>query len=81
MDDERRTAEIEARFEAEGLGLWFDNEPRAAEQFPDWLVVAIPLAAARRVASPDLFAHGDTKREALERLAALVFGDASASGA
>ena len=70
-------AEIEARLEAEGLGLWFDNKPRAAEHFPDWLVVAIPSGAApRRVASTDLFAHGDTKLEALERLAALVFGDA-----
>ena len=77
MGDERRTAEIEARLEAEGLGLWFDNEPRAAEHFPDWLVVAIPSGAApRRVASTDLFAHGDTKLEALERLAALVFGGA-----
>lgn len=75
MGDERRTAEIEARLEAEGLGLWFDNQPRAAEHFPDWLVVAIPSGAApRRVASTDLFTHGDTKLEALERLAALVFG-------
>ena len=77
MGDERRTAEIEARLEAEGLGLWFDNKPRAAEHFPDWLVVAIPSwASPRRVASTDLFAHGDTKLEALERLAALVFGGA-----
>ena len=77
MGDERPTAEIEARLEAEGLGLWFDNEPRAAEHFPDWLVVAIPSGAApRRVASTDLFAYGDTKLEALERLAALVFGGA-----
>jgi hypothetical protein len=75
MGDERRTAEIEARLEAEGLGLWFDNQPRAAEHFPDWLVVAIPSGAAHpRVASTDLLAHGDTKLEALERLAALVFG-------
>ncbi len=77
MGDERRAAEIEARLEAEGLGLWFDNEPRAAEHFPDWLVVAIPSGAAtRRVGSTPLFAHGDTKLEALERLAALVFGGA-----
>ncbi len=77
MGDERRTAEIEARLEAEGLGVWFDNQPRAAEHFPDWLVVAIPSGAApRRVASTDLFAHGETKLEALERLAALVFGGA-----
>ena len=77
MGDERRTAEIEARLEAEGLGLWFDNKPRAAEHFPDWLVVAIPSGAApRSVASTDLFAHGDTKLEALERLAELVFGGA-----
>ena len=77
MGDERRTAEIEARLEAEGLGLWFDNEPRAAEHFPDWLVVAIPSGAAPpRVASTDLFAYGDTRLEALERLAALVFGGA-----
>jgi hypothetical protein len=77
MGDDRRTAEIEARLEAEGLGLWFDNEPRAAEHFPDWLVVAIPSGAAPpRVASTDLFAYGDTKLEALERLAALVFGGA-----
>jgi hypothetical protein len=77
MGDARRTAEIEARLEAEGLGLWFDNEPRAAEHFPDWLVVAIPSGAAPpRVASTDLFAYGDTKLEALERLAALVFGGA-----
>jgi hypothetical protein len=77
MGDERRTAEIEARLEAEGLGLWFDNEPRAAEHFPDWLVVAIPSGAAPpRVASTDLFAYGDSKLEALERLAALVFGGA-----
>ena len=61
MGEEGRTAEIEARLEAEGLGLWFDNQPRAAEHFPDWLVVAIPSGAApRRVASTDLFAHGDT---------------------
>ena len=77
MGDERRTAEIEARLEAEGLGLWFDNQPRAAEHFPDWLVVAIPSGdAPRRVASTELFAHGDTKLEALERLAASVFGGA-----
>jgi hypothetical protein len=77
MGDER-TAELEARLEAEGLGLWFDNEPRAAEHFPDWLVVGIPSGAASpRAGSTDLFAHGDTKQEALERLAALVFGDAS----
>ena len=77
MGDERRTAEIEARLEAEGLGVWFDNQPRAAEHFPDWLVVAIPSGAAPRgVASTDLFAHGETKLEALERLAALVFGGA-----
>ena len=77
MGDERRTAEIEARLEAEGLGVWFDNQPRAAEHFPDWLVVAIPSGAApRRVASTDVFAHGETKLEALERLAALVFGGA-----
>ena len=55
--------------------MWFDNQPRAAEHFPDWLVVAIPSGAApRSVASTDLLAHGDTKLEALERLAALVFG-------
>ncbi len=77
MGDEQRTAEIEARLAAEGLGVWFDNEPRAADHFPDWLVVAIPSgAAARQGASADLVAHGDTKLEALERLAALVFGDA-----
>ena len=77
MGDERRTAEIEARLEAEGLGVWFDNQPRAAEHFPDWLVVAIPSGAAPRSgASTDLLAHGDTKLEALERLAALVFGGA-----
>jgi hypothetical protein len=39
--------------------------------------VAIPSEAAPRgVASTDLFAYGDTKLEALERLAALVFGGA-----
>lgn len=77
MGDERRAAEIEARLAAEGLGVWFDNEPRAADHFPDWLVVAVPSGAASRgAASTDLFAHGDTKLEALERLASSVFGDA-----
>ena len=81
MGGERRAAEIEARLAAEGLGVWFDNEPRAADHFPDWLVVAVPSGpashgAASGAASTDLFAHGDTKLEALERLAASVFGDA-----
>ncbi len=77
MDDERRAAEIEARLAAEGFGVWFDNEPRAAAHFPDWLVVAIPSGAAHQTAgSTSLLAHGETKLEALERLAALVFGDA-----
>jgi hypothetical protein len=75
MGDEGRTAEIEAKLEAAGLGVWFDNQPRAAEHFPDWLVVAIPSGAAR-AGTTDLLAHGDTKLEALERLAALVFGGA-----
>jgi hypothetical protein len=77
MGDEQRAAEIEARLAAEGLGVWFDNEPRAHDHFPDWLVVAIPSGAAHGGApSADLIGHGDTKLEALERLAAQVFGDA-----
>ncbi len=77
MGDEGRAAEIEARLRAEGLGVWFDNEPRAATHFPDWLVVALPLQHAHGGAgSADLVAHGDTRLEALERLAALVFDGA-----
>ncbi len=77
MGDEHRSAEIEARLAAEGLGVWFDNEPRAADHFPDWLVVGIPSgAAAGDAASARLLAHGDTKLEALERLEGMVFGGA-----
>jgi hypothetical protein len=76
MGDESRAAELEARLRAEGLGVWFDNEPRTATHFPDWLVVAVPLEHAHGGGSADLVAHGDTKLEALERLAALVFDGA-----